>query len=477
MTSVDFKSEIMYAQQVFFFKESNVNELNAVSVLDGRYSRLVEELRDIFSEYGLIKHRVFIEIEWLKFILNDLELSPLSKDETESVNSISFGFNRESSSLVKQIEKTTNHDVKAVEYYIKQQLEDRGLGKIKEWVHFCCTSEDINNTSYALMIQKGKKVATELSLELLSLLESFGLKYKSIPMMSRTHGQPATPTTVGKEFINFAARIKREILKLQNLEIEGKMNGATGNYSAHNFVQPNINWAEKTEIFIREKLNLKQLPWTTQINNYHYISEFYHTLIRLSSTVIDLDRDAWGYISINYFKQRTKKGEVGSSTMPHKVNPIDFENSEGNLGIGISMMEHLSVKLLNSRYQRDLTDSTVLRNTGAILGYYIIGLKNCIKGLNKLDLNEKAIADDLMNNPALLAEPIQTAMRMFGEENPYEKLKELTRGHKIDIKTLENFVNSLKKVPEAQKKRMCELTPSNYLGLAQELVDLYFSDK
>lgn len=454
-----------------------MNVLNAVSVLDGRYAGLVEDLRDIFSEYGLIKHRVFIEIEWLKFILNDLELSPLSADETESVSNIYSGFNRESASLVKQIEKTTNHDVKAVEYYIKQELEKRGLNKIKEWTHFCCTSEDINNTSYALMIRSGKNVVCELSRELLKKIEDLGMKYKSIPMMSRTHGQPATPTTVGKEFINYAARIKREILKLQELEVEGKMNGATGNYSAHSFVKPDINWAEQTEIFIREKLSIIQLPWTTQINNYHYISEFYHTLIRLSSTVIDLDRDLWAYISINYFKQKTKKGEVGSSTMPHKVNPIDFENSEGNLGIGISMMEHLSVKLLNSRFQRDLTDSTVLRNSGAILGYFIIGLKNCIKGISKLELNEAVITKDLENNPELLAEPIQTAMRMYGEENPYEKLKELTRGRRIDMQTLKDFINSLEKVPVEEKKRMLQLTSSNYLGLAEQLVDLYFSQK
>lgn len=457
--------------------ETGVNTLNSISVQDGRYSRHVEELRDIFSEYGLIKHRIFIEIEWLKFILNDLELSPLTTDETESVDSIYTGFNRESGSLVKQIEKTTNHDVKAVEYYIKDELEKRGLGKIKEWVHFCCTSEDINNTSYALMINKGKKIVTDLSAELLKNIEILGLKYKSVPMMSRTHGQPATPTTVGKEFINFAARIKREVAKLQDIEAEAKMNGATGNYSAHTFVKPDINWDEKTEIFLKNNLSLKQLPWTTQINNYHYISEFFQTLIRLSSTVIDMDRDLWGYISINYFKQKTVKGEVGSSTMPHKVNPIDFENSEGNLGIGISIMEHLSVKLLNSRFQRDLTDSTVLRNTGLVLGYYLIGLKSCIKGLNKLDLNKNIVNQDLLNNPELLAEPIQTAMRVYGEENPYEKLKELTRGQKINTEVLNNFINSLEKVPGNEKERMRKLTPSNYLGLSIKLVDSYFSEE
>lgn len=457
--------------------ENTLNTLNSISVLDGRYSGKVEELRDIFSEFGLIKHRVYVEIEWLTFILNDLGLAPLTKNETESVKSIFNGFNRESGQLVKQIEKTTNHDVKAVEYYIKGELEKRDLGKIKEWVHFCCTSEDINNTSYALMISRGKKIAVDLSLALLKKIEELGLKYKSIPMMSRTHGQPATPTTVGKEFINFAARIKREILKLEQLEIEAKINGATGNYSAHHFVKPEIDWDKMTEIFLKEKLSLKQLPWTTQINNYHYISEFFQILIRLSSTVIDLDRDIWSYISINYFKQRTVKGEVGSSTMPHKVNPIDFENSEGNLGIGVSLMEHLSVKLLNSRLQRDLTDSTVLRNSGAVLGYYLIGLKSCIKGLGKLDLNCQTISRDLENNPELLAEPIQTAMRMYGEDNPYEKLKDLTRGNKINTETLKKFIDSLEKVPENEKERMKTLTPSNYLGLSIKLVESYFLEK
>jgi adenylosuccinate lyase len=413
----------------------------------------------------------------LTFILNDLGFAPLTNNETESVKNIFNGFNRESGQLVKQIEKTTNHDVKAVEYYIKGELEKRDLGKIKEWVHFCCTSEDINNTSYALMISRGKKVAEDISFELLKKIEELGLKYKSVPMMSRTHGQPATPTTVGKEFINFAARIKREILKLEQLEIEAKINGATGNYSAHHFVKPEIDWDKKTEIFLKEKLSLKQLPWTTQINNYHYVSEFFQTLIRLSSTVIDIDRDIWSYISLNYFKQKTVKGEVGSSTMPHKVNPIDFENSEGNLGVGVSLMEHLSVKLLNSRLQRDLTDSTVLRNTGAVLGYYLIGLKSCIKGLEKLDLNSQTINRDLENNPELLAEPIQTAMRMYGEDNPYEKLKDLTRGNKINTETLKKFIDSLDKVPENEKERMKILTASNYLGLSIKLVDLYFLEK
>lgn len=454
-----------------------MNQLNSISVVDGRYRKHVEQLEDIFSEYGLIKTRVCVEIEWLLFILNDLDLHPLSKDETESVRSISEGFNRESAVMVKNIEKTTNHDVKAVEYYIKKELENRKLEKIKEWVHFCCTSEDINNISYALMFENGRKIIVENLEELLNSLEFFGKKYKGTPMMSRTHGQPATPTTVGKEFINFASRILREKDLFEKISAECKINGATGNFNAHFFVKPEIDWIDASSKFITAKLGLKPLPWTTQINNYHYISEMLHTMIRISSTLIDMDRDMWGYISFNYFKQKTKEGEVGSSTMPHKVNPIDFENSEGNLGIGISLMEHMSVKLLNSRFQRDLTDSTVLRNSGLIFGYLLIGLKSTLKGLSKIEINVLKISEDLADNPELLAEPIQTAMRMYGEENPYEKLKALTRGTRITQKDLDSFINGLEKVPEEVKNRMKQLSPQKYTGLSEKLVDLYFKSK
>lgn len=452
-------------------------EINNISAVDGRYSGQVKELRDIFSEYGLIKHRVFVETEWLKFILNRLGFQKLTSEQTASIDSIFSGFNRESALMIKKIESTTNHDVKAVEYYIKEQLENRNMGAVKEWVHFCCTSEDINNCSYALMIKEGKAIVSVILKELLTSIEALGLKYRSVPMMSRTHGQPASPTTVGKEFINFAARIQRELKLLEKLEVECKFNGATGNFNAHHFSKPEIDWIAASEKFITENLMMKPLLWTTQINNYHYISETFHILIRIASTLTDLDRDMWSYVSLGYFKQKTKEGEIGSSTMPHKVNPIDFENSEGNAGIAVSLMEHLSTKLLNSRMQRDLTDSTVLRNIGTVFGHILISIKNCLKGLSKIEINEKKIIEDLDDNLELLAEPVQTVMRVYEEENPYEKLKMLTRGRKIDVESLHKFIDSLEKVPSNIKKEMKDLKPSDYTGIAEKLVDLYFKKR
>lgn len=452
-------------------------EINNISAVDGRYSCQVKELRDIFSEYGLIKHRVFVETEWLKFILNRLGFQKLTSEQTASIDSIFSGFNRESALMIKKIESTTNHDVKAVEYYIKEQLENRNMGAVKEWVHFCCTSEDINNCSYALMIKEGKAIVSVILKELLTSIEALGLKYRSVPMMSRTHGQPASPTTVGKEFINFAARIQRELKLLEKLEVECKFNGATGNFNAHHFSKPEIDWIAASEKFITENLMMKPLLWTTQINNYHYISETFHILIRIASTLTDLDRDMWSYVSLGYFKQKTKEGEIGSSTMPHKVNPIDFENSEGNAGIAVSLMEHLSTKLLNSRMQRDLTDSTVLRNIGTVFGHILISIKNCLKGLSKIEINEKKIIEDLDDNLELLAEPVQTVMRVYEEENPYEKLKMLTRGRKIDVESLHKFIDSLEKVPSNIKKEMKDLKPSDYTGIAEKLVDLYFKKR
>ncbi|MDX9804589.1 MAG: adenylosuccinate lyase [bacterium] len=452
-------------------------EINNISAVDGRYSCQVKELRDIFSEYGLIKHRVFVETEWLKFILNGLGFQKLTSEQTASIDSIFSGFNRESALMIKKIESTTNHDVKAVEYYIKEQLENRNMGAVKEWVHFCCTSEDINNCSYALMIKEGKAIVSVILKELLTSIEALGLKYRSVPMMSRTHGQPASPTTVGKEFINFAARIQRELKLLEKLEVECKFNGATGNFNAHHFSKPEIDWIAASEKFITENLMMKPLLWTTQINNYHYISETFHILIRIASTLTDLDRDMWSYVSLGYFKQKTKEGEIGSSTMPHKVNPIDFENSEGNAGIAVSLMEHLSTKLLNSRMQRDLTDSTVLRNIGTVFGHLLISIKNCLKGLSKIEINEKKIIEDLDDNLELLAEPVQTVMRVHEEENPYEKLKMLTRGRKIDVESLHKFIDSLEKVPSDIKKEMKDLKPSDYTGIAEKLVDLYFKKR
>jgi len=451
--------------------------ITALTSLDGRYARLTTELADVFSEYGLIKHRVFVEIEWLKFILVDLKLVPFDGANIEKLNTIALTFDLEDARKVKEIEKETNHDVKAVEYFIKDQLDLSGLSDIKEWVHFACTSDDINNTSYALMLKKGKEIAIALLRQLITDLEQKALQYKSIPMMSRTHGQPATPTTTGKEFINFAWRILQEAEIIDQTNVQAKINGATGNYNAHYFVYPEINWIEASQRFISTHLKLEPILFTTQVNPNHSIAFVLHAMIRAAATIIDLDRDMWGYISLGYFTQRVKKGEVGSSTMPHKVNPIDFENSEGNMGIAISMMEHLCVKLQKSRFQRDLSDSTVLRSLGSVFGYFAIGVKNALKGLSKVELNNEVIQKDLEGNQELLAEPFQTAMRVFGEDNPYERLKALTRGQKINKKDLEKFVDGLEKVPADFKKRMKQLTPETYVGLAQNLVDIYFKSK
>ena len=451
--------------------------ITALTSLDGRYARLTTELADVFSEYGLIKHRVFVEIEWLKFILVDLKLVPFDGANIEKLNTIALTFDLEDARKVKEIEKETNHDVKAVEYFIKDQLDLSGLSDIKEWVHFACTSDDINNTSYALMLKKGKEIAIALLRQLITDLEQKALQYKSIPMMSRTHGQPATPTTTGKEFINFAWRILQEAEIIDQTNVQAKINGATGNYNAHYFVYPEINWIEASQRFISTHLKLEPILFTTQVNPNHSIAFVLHAMIRAAATIIDLDRDMWGYISLGYFTQRVKKGEVGSSTMPHKVNPIDFENSEGNMGIAISMMEHLCVKLQKSRFQRDLSDSTVLRSLGSVFGYFAIGVKNALKGLSKVELNNEVIQKDLEDNQELLAEPFQTAMRVFGEDNPYERLKALTRGQKINKKDLEKFVDGLEKVPADFKKRMKQLTPETYVGLAQNLVDIYFKNK
>lgn len=452
-----------------------MESITALSVLDGRYKRLTKELRDIFSEYGLIKYRVRVEAEWLKFLVKELKLAEFSEDAMVKIDSIADNLDAEEALKVKAIERTTNHDVKAVEYYIKDRLDEAGLSDIKEWVHFACTSDDINNTAYALMIKAGVEVAKENIKVVLEKLEELAKAYKSEPMMSRTHGQPASPTTTGKELINFAWRVRKELGNLEAIDIEGKMNGATGNFNAHYFAFPDIDWIAAEKKFVSEYLGITPLLLTTQINPNNYIAETLHSLIRTASIIIDVDRDMWGYISLGYFKQKVKEGEVGSSTMPHKVNPIDFENSEGNMGIAISMMEHLSVKLLNSRFQRDLTDSTVLRNMGALFGYFLIGLKNTLKGLGKVELNSAVIQKDLADNQELLAEPIQTVMRVYGEENPYEKLKELTRGVKITTEVLENFIDSLEKVPAEVKARMKKLTPASYTGLAEKLVDDYFA--
>ncbi|MDY6904567.1 MAG: adenylosuccinate lyase [Thermodesulfobacteriota bacterium] len=453
-----------------------MDELIALSVLDGRYAKLTGGLDQIFSEYGLIRNRIYVEIQWLKFLGRELGLFELSDTDAEKVAAIAETFDEVAARSVKSIEQTTNHDVKAVEYYIKEQLDGIGFSAIREWTHFACTSEDINNTAYALMIRQGRDLVAEALKAVLAKIEDLAHAGRSVPMMARTHGQPATPTTVGKEFVNFAWRLRRELDKLKNAEIHGKVNGASGNFNAHAVVFPEIDWIDASRRFVSEYLLATPLLWTTQINPYSYIAELLQVMIRTAAILIDLDRDMWGYISLGYFKQKLKDGEVGSSTMPHKVNPIDFENSEGNLGVAIAMMEHLSVKLLQSRFQRDLSDSTVLRNLGAVFAYVLIGLKNCLKGLNKIDINSERIKEDLDANPALLAEPIQTVMRVFGEADPYEKLKALTRGRTITSDDFIALIDSLEKVPPEYKERLKALTCDTYTGLAEKLVDRYFDE-
>ena len=451
-----------------------MDTLTALSVLDGRYAAMTADLVNIFSEAGLIRNRVFVELQWLKFLGQELRLFDLSPQDAEKIVAIGRDFDVNDAQAVKDIEKTTNHDVKAVEYFIKQELDAAGLSAIREWTHFACTSEDINNSAYALMIKAGRGVVTASLAGLLEIVEALARANKSLPMMARTHGQPATPTTLGKEFVNFAWRLRRELKILQCSEIHAKLNGASGNFNAHLAAFPDIDWIRASEGFVAGSLGVTPLLFTTQINPYHYISEMLQIMTRIAAALIDLDRDMWGYISLGYFTQKLKAGEVGSSTMPHKINPIDFENSEGNLGVAISLMSHLCVKLLQSRFQRDLSDSTVLRNLGAVFGYMLIGIKNSVKGLGKINVNPSVIRADLDNNPALLAEPVQTIMRIYGEADPYEKLKALTRGQQVTAADFERLIDSLEKVPESDKARLRALTCDGYIGLAEQLVNTYF---
>lgn len=453
------------------------SSLKSISVLDGRYEKMTAELKEIFSEYGLIRQRVCVELEWLRFIIEDLNLTAVEPENLQKLKSILENFSGQDAEKIKEIERTTNHDVKAVEYFIKGKLVEMGLSDIMEWVHFACTSDDINNISYALMVKEGRDVVADHLSQLVEKIEEKALDYKAVPMMGRTHGQPATPTTVGKEFVNFAWRISHELELLKGATIQAKINGATGNYNAHLFVFPQIDWISAGERFLSQYLGLEPLLFTTQINPNAYLSSILHTMVRSSAVIVDFDRDMWGYISLGYFRQRLKKGETGSSTMPHKVNPIDFENSEGNMGLAISMMEHLAVKLQKSRFQRDLSDSTVLRSLGSVFGYYLIGIKNANKGLGKIAIDVDTISRDLDANQELLAEPFQTAMRVYGEDNPYERLKDLTRGQRVGKKDLELFVETLEKVPVQFRDKMRDLTPAGYTGVAEKLVERYFSDK
>jgi adenylosuccinate lyase len=449
----------------------DLSALTAVSPIDGRYGSKTAELRSIFSEFGLIKYRVQVEVRWLQRLAEHdaiTEVPPFSKNANALLNSIVDDFSEADAQKIKDIESTTNHDVKAVEYFLKEKIESNTeLAAITEFVHFACTSEDINNLSHGLMLKAGRDEVVLPYLEkVTSAIAELAISQAELPMLARTHGQTASPTTLGKEMANVVARMRRQIQQIKNVEILGKMNGAVGNYNAHISAYPEIDWAQNAQVFIGG-LGLTFNPYTTQIEPHDYIAELFDALARFNTILIDFDRDIWAYISNGYFKQKTIAGEVGSSTMPHKVNPIDFENSEGNLGIANAVLSHLAQKLPISRWQRDLTDSTVLRNMGVGLGYSLIAYQSSLKGISKLEVNEVRIAADLENAYEVLAEPIQTVMRRFGIEQPYEKLKAFTRGKAITKDMMIEFVDSLE-LPQAHKEALKAMTPASYTGNAAE---------
>ncbi|WNO11248.1 adenylosuccinate lyase [Teredinibacter sp. KSP-S5-2] len=448
-----------------------LNSLSAVSPIDGRYGSKTEPLRTIFSEYGLIKYRVLVEIRWLQCLAAHPQISEVPEFSAETqtlLNSIVDNFCEADAQAVKDIEATTNHDVKAVEYFIKNKFKGNAeLESINEFVHFACTSEDINNLSHALMLKEGREAALLPEMEkIVATLVKMAEDFADVSMLSRTHGQTASPSTIGKEIANVAARLQRQVKQIKNVELLGKINGAVGNYNAHLSAYPDIDWQANAEKFVTS-LGLTWNPYTTQIEPHDYIAELFDAISRFNTILLDLDRDIWGYISMGFFKQKTIAGEVGSSTMPHKVNPIDFENSEGNLGIANAVFNHLSAKLPVSRWQRDLTDSTVLRNMGVGFGYSLIAYAASQKGLSKLQLNEQVIANDLNNAWEVMAEPIQTVMRRYGVEEPYEKLKALTRGQSITQEIMQDFVDTLD-IPQEAKDQLKALTPASYIGNAAE---------
>lgn len=447
----------------------DLSPLTAISPIDGRYASKTADLRPVFSEYGLIKYRVEVEVRWLQRLAEHPEIpeiANLSEESMALLNSIVDDFSKSDAQQVKDIERTTNHDVKAVEYLIKNKFKGNAeLEAVAEFVHFACTSEDINNLSHALMLKAGRdQVLVPQLKEVTNAIADLAIANAEVPMLSRTHGQTASPTTVGKEFANVAARLQRQIETIENVAILGKINGAVGNYNAHLSAYPEIDWQANAKVFV-ESLGLTWNPYTTQIEPHDYIAELFDAICRFNTILLDFDRDTWGYISLGYFKQKTIAGEVGSSTMPHKVNPIDFENSEGNLGIANALFTHLSAKLPVSRWQRDLTDSTVLRNMGVGFGYSQIAYASTLKGIGKLEINEKALAADLDSSWEVLAEPIQTVMRRYAIEGAYEKLKELTRGQAISRETIKTFVDTLD-IPEQAKQTLRDLSPASYIGNA-----------
>ncbi len=446
-----------------------LSELTAISPIDGRYGNKTTDLRPIFSEYGLIRHRVLVEVRWLQMLAETAEISEvpaLSEHANNVLNDIIEKFSVEDAQRVKNIEKTTNHDVKAVEYFLKEKIAgNEELEAVSEFIHFACTSEDINNLAYGLMLREARtQSVVPMMDDVINAVSKLADQYATIPMLSRTHGQPASPSTLGKEMANVAFRLKRQREQTVMVPMLGKINGAVGNYNAHLSAYPELDWQGMAQKFVTS-LGLDWNPYTTQIEPHDYVAEFFDAVARFNTVVIDFSRDVWGYIAWGYFKQRTIAGEIGSSTMPHKVNPIDFENAEGNLGVANAIFDHLAAKLPISRWQRDLTDSTVLRNLGVGLAHGSIAYQSLLKGISKLEANEARLAEDLDNCWEVLAEPIQTVMRRYGIEKPYEKLKELTRGKGIDKESMQTFIKGLD-IPESEKARLLEMTPGSYIGNA-----------
>lgn len=447
----------------------DLSSISALSPVDGRYGSKTASLRPYFSEFGLIYNRVLVEVRWLQQLASHPqieEVSPLSDAANALLEDLIANFDESQAQRVKDIESVTNHDVKAVEYYIKEQFKDNAeLHAINEYVHFACTSEDINNLSHGLMLKTGlDAVILPEMRQVLSQIKGLAHTYKSQPMLSRTHGQTASPSTMGKEMANVAARLERQLTQISKVQFLGKINGAVGNYNAHLSAYPEIDWQQNAQAFV-EKLGLTFNPFTTQIEPHDYIAELFDAIARFNTILLDFDRDVWGYISLGFFKQKTIAGEIGSSTMPHKVNPIDFENSEGNIGIANALLNHLAAKLPVSRWQRDLTDSTVLRNLGVGLAHSLIAYQATLKGISKLELNAPRLDADLDNAWEVLAEPIQTVMRRYAIEEPYEKLKALTRGKTIDAQIMADFIDTLE-LPQAVKDELKTLTPANYIGNA-----------
>jgi len=446
-----------------------LSALTALSPVDGRYGAKAAALREHFSEFGLIRARVIVEVRWLQRLAEHgqiVEVPPLSAEATAFLEQLIRDFSVDDAERIKEIERTTNHDVKAVEYFLKEKIAGQAeLNAVTEFIHFACTSEDINNLSYGVMLADGLKAMLPTMHEVADEIAKLAIAHAGQPMLSRTHGQTASPTTLGKEMANVAYRLKRQLKQIESVEILGKINGAVGNYNAHLTTYPDIDWEANARTFV-EGLGLSFNPYTTQIEPHDYIAELFDAICRYNTILIDFDRDVWGYISLGYFKQRTVEGEIGSSTMPHKVNPIDFENSEGNLGLANAVMSHLAQKLPISRWQRDLTDSTVLRNLGVGLAYGLIGYHASLKGISKLEANPSRLAEDLDNSWEVLAEPIQTVMRRYGIEKPYEKLKELTRGKRIDQAGFAAFIDTLE-LPETVKNELKALSPASYIGNAK----------